>query len=145
MSTYPNCYHIIGGIMEPEKDDTPLETAIREGCEEIGLKAEELNSDSARIISINLEPRTGYYQASYFIPLLLALDEIKKRTGDGEGEKMYVENSETALESFLLDYWEQFVPTGLALSLVYGSKEFGDAWAEDILVNAKGKRFANPK
>ncbi len=140
LATYPGCYHVTGGSANPLKDNTLLDIFLREGKEEVAIQESE--TKDITILSLAKEPTTGFYQVNLSVPLKIPSAEIKKRKGDGEGKMVYVENKPDIFKAWLLENWEKCVPSGLAQFLIYGAKTFRQSWADELLDQAQGKRFA---
>ncbi len=141
---YPHCYHSIGGGADSQKDQTSLDTIVREGMEEIGLDRGEIKEPEIKHFAMINETACGFYACSYTIPLTQDKSELEKKKGDGEGSMVFIESKPKEVSSFLLDNWKQFVPSGLVRYILYGASKFGEEWAEAVLNLGKGKPLAQP-
>ncbi|MBR9678032.1 MAG: hypothetical protein GOU97_01920 [Nanoarchaeota archaeon] len=141
LATYAGCFHIVGGGANPKSDRSPFDVLLREGCEELGVYMDEFDHSSISLIGLSREPPTGFEQILYTVPLNLSLDEIIKRKESNEGKNCYVK--EHLLGDFLVNNWENFVPTGLTHCLLSESKKpEGDERVKRILKDTRDKLFA---
>ncbi len=129
-------YHVIAGFMEreydaQEKHPDPFETVRREVREELGFIL-----DSPLYV-------TGLVRAVYgselcfFCRLPVSFEQLLEIKANGETDceidaLQAVEDSPSAVASFLAHHTTDFVPSGRACLLLYGRDAYGQGWYDGI-------------
>ena len=126
-----DCPHVMGGIVEPDKDGIvdPEEHILDEITQETGIGKEHL------VISTRLgviEHRMSV-DILYVVETVLTEEEIRGLSGDKEIELLFVDNTNEAVEVVLRNVGA----TGGAVGslYLYGRMEYGEAWAERVKEN----------
>jgi 8-oxo-dGTP pyrophosphatase MutT (NUDIX family) len=130
-------YHVIAGFMEREYDaldkhPNPFDTIRREVREELGLVL-----DSPLYV-------TGLVRAVYgselcfYCRLPISFEHLIVHKADSETDSEIdaleaLEDSPSAVASFLASHTADFVPGGRACLLLYGRETYGEGWYNDIV------------
>lgn len=142
-------YHVIAGFMEHEHDIRdcklyPFDTMIREVSEELALTLDTPLYATGLVRGESGSEICFYSQLSIPFSALLEI----KATGatDAEVETLItIDDSPTAIASFLADHRTDFVYFGRACVLLYGLIAYGKEWYEDILrLSSEASSHENP-
>ena len=130
-------YHVIAGFMEREFDalgnhPNPFETLRREVREELGLILDGPLCVAGLVRAVYGSELCFYYRLPISFEHLL---EIKADSEtDCEIDALQaVEDSPSAVASFLVRHTTDFVPSGRACLLLYGREAYGESWYDSIV------------
>ena len=134
-----------GGAMEIRKDKNPIDAALRETEEEIGIKPEELSNISCR--AINYNPQLSEIGIVFTSEANIAAEKILSRPHDDENKIIFIPIEKDALEHWLLKLTYAGSSDGLVGMLAIGEDLYGKKWKDMVLteLNKKGREYANPK
>ncbi|OPY75051.1 MAG: hypothetical protein A4E65_03653 [Syntrophorhabdus sp. PtaU1.Bin153] len=130
-------YHVIAGFMERELDalngrPNPFDALRREVCEELALSIEDPLYAMGLVRTVYGSELCFYNRLSISFSDLLEIKE--KGETDCEIDTLEgVEDSPSAVASFIAGHMGDFVPSGRACLLLYGREAYGAKWYEDTM------------
>jgi hypothetical protein len=130
-------YHVIAGFMEREFDASdgrpnPFDALKREVREELALSIEDPVYATGLVRAIYGSEFCFYSRLSMSFSDLLEIKE--KGETDCEIDTLEgVEDSPSAVASFLAGHMKDFVPSGRACLLLYGREAYGAKWYENAM------------
>ncbi len=137
-------FHVTtGGAIEIGKDKNPIDAALRETEEEIGIKPKELSNIFCQGINFN------YYQSEIGIIFIaianISTEKILSRCHDSENKTLFIPLKKETLKYWLLEFTHANSINGIIGMLAVGEDLYGKNWAENILVKIlkRGKGYKN--
>lgn len=130
-------YHVIAGFMEREFDASdgrpnPFDALKREVREELALSIED------PVYATGLVRAIYGSELCFYSHLSISFDDLLKIKEEGDTDCEIdilegMEDSPSALASFLAGHTSDFVPSGRACLLLYGREAYGAKWYEDTM------------
>lgn len=137
-------FHVTtGGAIEIKKDKKPIDAALRETKEEMGIKKNELSSVVCQAISLNpWLPEIGIIFTSI---LNIPLEKLRFRQHDDENDILFISADKNNLEYWLTEFNLANSIDGIIGVLAIGENLYGKKWAENILskILKNNKRYEN--
>ncbi len=125
-------FHVTtGGAMEIGKDKKPIDAALRETEEEMGIKPKELSNISCRGIIFN--PCQSEIGIMFVATANIPTEKILSRPHDNENNILFIQLKKESLEYWLLEFTHANSVDGIVGALTIGSDLYGKKWAENIL------------
>lgn len=130
-------YHVIAGFMEQESDASdshpnPFETLRREVREELGLILD------GPLCATGLVRAVYGSELCFRCRLPISFEHLLEIKANGETDceidvLQALEDSPSAVASFLARHTTDFVPSGRACLLLYGREAYGETWYDSIV------------
>lgn len=125
-------FHVTtGGAIEIGKDKKPIDAALRETEEEIGIKPKELLSILCRGIIFN------YHKSEIGIMFVaiarIPIEEILSKPHDNENKILFIPMNKNNLEYWLLEFTHANSYNGIIGMLMIGEGLYGKKWKDDIM------------
>ena len=139
-------FHITtGGAMEIQKDRQPLNAALRETKEEIGLKPREITELRCR--AITYDPYLSEICVIFTAAAKITAEKIQSRAHDNENRTLFISATKNNLEYLLLHLTFANNPAGILGLLAIGNDRYGLAWAKNIMkiILKKGIDYKNAR
>jgi hypothetical protein len=127
------------------KNGTPVNFAQnlkREIKEELGLTELETENQISVDYCLGMVQDNNIYAVDmlFVCTTKLSAGELKVKSGDGEIQTLFIDNSEKEITNILLTFPKTATASAIGSLYLYGKLKFGDTWAEKIRVRL-GRRF----
>ena len=129
-------YHLIAGFMERKFDalgnqPNPFDTLRREVREELGLTIE------SPLYGTGLVRTVGGFELCFRCRLPISFQRLLEIKANGRTDSEIdaleaIDDSPSAVASFLVRHTADFVPSGRACLLLYGREAYGEDWYDSI-------------
>lgn len=133
--TYSDCYHVIGGFIDPDLDVldaqgvNPKHAIEREVHEELHLDVFNQVNSILGLVYDNLNPHPEIcFQHALQLSLQAVQAQLASKTPSEVKEVIGVANTPDALADFLFAHQQDIAVTGYGCLLLHGKKTFGTDW-----------------
>ena len=133
-----------GGAIEIKKDKKPIDAALRETEEEMGIKPEELSGVYCRGILFN--PHLSEIGIIFVATADIPVEEIKTLVHDNENEIMFISAQKKNLEYWLLKLTYANSHDGIIGMLMAGEDLYGKKWKDAMMdkLIKNNQEYLNP-
>lgn len=121
----------LGGHWEIDKNETPLQAALRELWEEAGIGQSEI--EKLELLGVINNPWTAHPDIIYSAETSLASSDILSRNHDDENSIFFIDTTADSYEHLMAKTMHASVIVPLAAMLWVGSQLFGNEWEQNML------------